>query len=83
MVVALSARGLCAWSEWTQALSAAIAAAPERGYFDVWLDALETITVAKGIAGREELQALAQAWRDAAEATPHGAPIVLGRGRAP
>ncbi len=83
MVVAMHNRGLFSWSEWRQTLGAAIAASPERGYFDLWLDALETMTIARGIAGREELRALAQGWRDAAEATPHGEPIVLGRGRSP
>ena len=79
MVVALHQRGLFAWSEWTERLGAAIAASPGRGYFEIWLDTLEAMTVARGFAGRDELSDLAQAWRDAAEATPHGKPILLRR----
>jgi nitrile hydratase accessory protein len=81
MAVALSERGLFSWAEWTEALGAEIARAPQRGYYESWLEALESLLVAKGAASRGELAALAEAWRAAAEATPHGQPIVLaGRG---
>jgi nitrile hydratase accessory protein len=81
MVVALSERGLFSWSAWTQALGAEIARAPQRPYYESWLAALEIVLEEKGVARRDELAALAQAWRDAAEATPHGRPILLGAGR--
>jgi nitrile hydratase accessory protein len=81
MVVALSERGLFSWAGWTQALGAEIARAPQRPYYESWLQALEAVLDEKGVARRGELAALAQAWRDAAEATPHGRPIVLGAGR--
>jgi len=82
MTVALNERGLFAWSEWTKALGAEIATGPSeasnQAYFQAWLRALETILIAKGAASVRELRDLAEAWRAAAEATPHGRPIVLG-----
>ena len=44
-----------------------------------WLAALERLLIAKGVASGAELRDLAEAWRAAAEATPHGQPIVLDR----
>jgi nitrile hydratase accessory protein len=79
IVVALSERGLFSWAAWTQALGAEIARAPQRPYYESWLQALENILEEKGAARPGALKALAQAWLDAAEATPHGQPIVLGR----
>jgi nitrile hydratase accessory protein len=79
LVVALHERGLFSWSEWTQALGAEIARAPERDYYENWLEALEDLIARKGAGTRGELAALAQAWLEAAEATPHGQPIMLGR----
>ena len=81
MAVSLNQRGLFSWSEWTKALGAEIAAGPDEPYFQAWLRALEKILIAKGVASSGELHDLAEAWRTAAEATPHGRPIVLGAGR--
>ena len=75
MTVLLHERGAFAWSEWTETLGREIAAAPERPSYEAWLEALEAILAAKGVAERTELARLAQAWREAAEATPHGQPI--------
>jgi nitrile hydratase accessory protein len=85
MAVVLSERGLFDWSEWTRALGAEIAAGPQEGgadvYFHNWLRALEKMLIAKGVASAGDLAALAEAWRAAAAATPHGRPIVLGADR--
>ena len=81
MAVALSEGGLFTWGEWTKALGSEIARTPGRGYYDCWLEALESLLAAKGVATRAELAQLAEAWREAAEATPHGRPIVLGARR--
>lgn len=84
LAVALHERSLFSWSEWTDALAAEIARAPEREYYENWLEALEGLIAAKGAGTRGELAALARAWLEAAEATPHGQPIVLaGRRPAP
>jgi nitrile hydratase accessory protein len=77
IAVALSERGLFTWAEWTQALGAEIARAPERDYHECWLEALEGLIATKGAATRGELATLAEAWIEAAHATPHGKPIVL------
>ncbi len=77
IAVSLSERGVFSWGEWAEALGAEIARAPERPYYEAWLDALEALLQAKGVASPGELSDLAEAWREAAEATPHGQPIVL------
>jgi nitrile hydratase accessory protein len=84
MTLALHERGLFSWGEWTQALSAAIARAQAQGdpdlgdtYYRHWLDALETLLQAKGLAHADTLHALEHAWEDAAERTPHGQTIQL------
>jgi nitrile hydratase accessory protein len=81
MAVSLNQRDLFSWSEWTKALGAETAAGPDEPYFQAWLRALEKILIAKGVASGGELHDLAEAWRAAAEATPHGRPIVLGARR--
>ena len=48
-----------------------------RDYYLHWLDALEHLVAAKGLAQGQQLAALEQAWTDAAAATPHGQPIEL------
>ena len=77
IVVALQERGLFSSSEWAEALGAEIARAPQRDYYENWLEALEGLIARKGAAQKGELAALTQAWLDAAEATPHGQPIIL------
>ena len=81
IAVTLNQRGLFSWSEWTKALGAEIAAGPDEPYFEAWLRALEKILIAKGVASGGELHDLTEDWRAAAEATPHGRPIVLGARR--
>ncbi|MFY8038193.1 MAG: nitrile hydratase accessory protein [Bosea sp. (in: a-proteobacteria)] len=85
MVVALHAHGLFTWAEWAEALSQEIAAAPLQAdgtddgshYYACWLEALEHITIAKGVSSHVAIDALAASWARAAEATPHGRPVAL------
>lgn len=84
MAVALHKSGLFSWPEWAEALSTEIKRAqadgdPDRGdtYYDHWLNALEKLIVAKGVADHDLLHALRDAWDRAADATPHGQPILL------
>ena len=81
MVVALHERGLFSWSEWADALSAEVkkpgAAVDGSDYYACWLEALEKLLAVKGVAGGNEIDALAAAWHRAAHATPHGKPILL------
>jgi nitrile hydratase accessory protein len=81
LAVALNERGLFTWSEWAAELSKQVAdpdaAADGSDYYEHWLAALEALITAKGVAGREAIDALSDAWRRAAQATPHGQPIRL------
>ncbi len=84
MTVSLHERGVFTWPEWSNALSQEIRSAahgdePNQGeaYYLYWLKALEALVAAKGIASNQELSRFQEAWRQAAERTPHGDPIVL------
>jgi nitrile hydratase accessory protein len=84
MAVALHARGLFTWPEWAATLAQEIKRAqaagdPDTGetYYRHWLNALERIVAAKGVADGEILARYRDAWDRAAERTPHGTPIVL------
>ena len=84
MVLLLHERGVFSWSQWADTLARCIRSAQTRGdpddgsnYYCHWLDALEDITIAQGIASADQLHALEHAWADAAQNTPHGQPIEL------
>jgi nitrile hydratase accessory protein len=85
MTLSLHQQGLFSWAEWSQALARQLALArtlgdPDLGgtYYQHWLTALETLVAAKGAASTEDLKRCAEAWREAAEHTPHGQPVLLG-----
>jgi nitrile hydratase accessory protein len=85
MTLRLHERGLFTWSEWAQALAEQVNRARSHGdpdlgdtYYQHWLTALEMLVATKGAASAEDLQHCAEAWREAAEHTRHGQPIVLG-----
>lgn len=81
ITVHLHEKGLFAWSEWAERLSAELhkpgRAADGSDYFDCWVAALSGLLVAKGIADADVIADLQRSWQRAAEATPHGKPIVL------
>ncbi|MBP1853489.1 nitrile hydratase accessory protein [Rhizobium halophytocola] len=81
LTVHLYERGLFAWSEWAEALSAEVhrpgRAADGSDYFDAWVEALSTLLATKGIADADAILALQKSWQRAAEATPHGVAIML------
>jgi nitrile hydratase accessory protein len=86
MAVELSRQGRFTWAEWAAALAAEIAAAKSRGdpdrgdtYYDHWLTALEKLVTAKDLLDSDELAARKTAWKEAAEHTEFGHPIVLGQ----
>jgi len=86
LAVTLHERGHFTWREWTERLTAEIAAARERGkpddgtrYYEFWLAALEKLAADKGLVGLGELLARKEEWDRAARATPHGKPIELPR----
>lgn len=83
LAVALNERGLFPWKEWAETLGAKLAAEPQadaadpEAYWRAWLAALEDILTRKAVATGGDLLALKEAWRAAAERTPHGRPIEL------
>jgi nitrile hydratase accessory protein len=84
MTLALHERGLFTWPEWAATLGAEIKRAqaagdPDTGetYYRHWLNALERIVAAKGLADGEMLARYRHAWHHAADRTPHGTPIEL------
>ena len=78
LTVALSQAGVFDWPDWTRTLGAHLARGTD--YWDAWLQALESMLAQRAIAMPEDIRRLAQAWQDAAHATPHGTPIRLPDG---
>ena len=86
MAVSLHERGAFTWKEWAATLAAVIAEAGARGepdtgedYYRHWLTALERIVTAKGLVATPTLEERRHEWEEAAQRTPHGQPIELGR----
>ena len=84
MALALHERRLFTWPEWAATLAEEIKRAqaagdPDTGetYYLHWLNALERIVAAKGIATSDMLHRYRDAWDHAADRTPHGKPIEL------
>ncbi|QRG08948.1 nitrile hydratase accessory protein [Xanthobacter dioxanivorans] len=86
LTVSLNEAGFFAWSEWTEAFAAVLAAtdapmaeartaAYAEAYYRSWLDALEQLIGRHKVADAAELNFIAQTWKRAAEATRHGTPI--------
>ena len=87
LVLELHRLGLISWEEWAEKLSGAIAEANpganvDRGqhYYRYWLNALEDLTIVKGLVSPAELQRRKQEWHSAYLRTPHGQPVELQAG---
>ena len=77
-------QGLFTWPEWAATLTAEIKRAqaagdPDTGdtYYQHWLAALERIVSEKGVTDDATLGRYQDAWRRAADRTPHGKSILL------
>ncbi len=84
ITLALHRRGLFTWTEWSTALAAEIKRAqasgdPDTGetYYRHWLAALERLVADKRLSDQAELARYRDAWKRAADRTPHGTPIEL------
>jgi len=81
LTVALHERGAFTWAEWAEVLSREVkrpgAAADGHDYYEHWMAALESLLASKGLASSADVDSLAEAWKRAAHATPHGQPILL------
>ena len=85
LAVHLNARGVFTWTDWTEIFGAVLAEhrldrALDGGddYFLAWIEALERICAARGLAEADALAGLKAQWERAYLATPHGAPVRLG-----
>jgi nitrile hydratase accessory protein len=84
IVVRLHEQGLFTWPQWASTLAEEIERAqaagdPDTGdtYYRHWLAALERVVAEQGAATAEEQERTREAWRRAADRTPHGHPIEL------
>jgi len=84
LVVQLQERGIFTAEEWAQALGSEIREALAKGgcrdgsdYYERWCEALEHLLIEKGLASHDGIDSLAASWARAAEATPHGQPILI------
>ncbi len=81
LTIALHERGVFTWPEWSATLAAELkrpgAATDGSDYYDHWLRALEHLLADKQVAPAVDVENLTAAWHRAAEATPHGKPILL------
>lgn len=84
MAVRLHEQGLFTWPQWAATLTEEITRAqaagdPDTGdtYYRHWIAALERLVAAQGAASSEEQERTREAWRRAADRTPHGQPIEL------
>ena len=65
MIVSLADAGFFSWSDWVDCFSTEVASATAaeaagrtvKTYYEQWLDAAETLLVAKGVTSREQLVA--------------------------
>ncbi len=83
IVASLHDRGLFTWAEWAEALNAETRRTGGAADYAAWVAALEALLAARGIAASETLAARQAAWARAAEATPHGQPILLANDPGP
>ena len=84
LAVRLSEAGFFTWQEWTDELVAALRQAatcePQDDgshYYDHWVQALERLCTAKGLANLQTLNERRMAWVEAYRCTPHGQPVEL------
>lgn len=81
MTVRLHEQGVFSWVDWAEALSREVhrpgRAADGADYFDCWVAALSGLLANRGVASETEQVVLSDRWARAAEATPHGKPILL------
>ncbi len=81
LTVHLNEQGVFTWPEWAEVFGSWLhqpdAADDGSDYYHRWAAALEELLTASGVTSSELVEATAQAWERAAEATPHGSPIEL------
>ena len=86
MAVRLHEQGLFTWPQWAATLADEIERAQAAGdadtgetYYHHWLSALERLVSETGAVSSQDQQRTREAWRRAADRTPHGHPIELSQ----
>ena len=79
MTVALNEAGCFSWNEWAAVFGPKVQGIEAHAYWSVWSEALIEVLAARGLADRAQVDHLANAWHEAARATPHGEEIVLAK----
>lgn len=81
LTVHLHERGIFTWPQWAEALSAELHKPGKcqdgSDYYQSWVEALGNLLGSLDILQPEEVIAMKERWQRAAEATPHGKPILL------
>lgn len=84
ITVKLSEAGHFTWPEWTERFGAFSKRSSENGapkdgstYYDIWLEALESLLIESNLASQSVLHELKQGWTEAYLETPHGQPVKL------
>jgi nitrile hydratase accessory protein len=84
LTVHLNESGHFDWPDWAAAFGATLKAHGlsrdlDGGddYFHAWLETLENFLARNGMAGRDDVARLKEAWEHAYLSTPHGAPVRL------
>ena len=92
LTVKLHEAGLFTWPAWAEVFSDVLKSMPAdmggdirsadyaEAYFTAWTTALERMIASAGVADAARLGDVAATWQRAAEATPHGTPILYERG---
>jgi len=81
LTIHLHERGVFTWPQWTAALSVEVRKPGKRedgsDYYQSWVEALCNLLGSLDILQPDEVSAMKERWQRAAEATPHGKPILL------
>jgi len=81
LTVSLHDRGVFSWQQWAEVLAVELRRPSRSGdgsdYYQSWVDALCNLLGSLEILSAAEVTAMKERWQRAAEATPHGKPILL------
>ena len=79
LAVTLQDRGVISEAEWSEALGAEIAAAPDAPYYRLLAGGARAARDERSLSDADTLARYRHAWEHAAARTPHGTPIELTR----
>ncbi len=77
LTVALNEAGHFTWKDWSSVFGPEVQDADAGTYWHIWSAALVILLDKRGLAAAADIEALTEAWQEAAAATPHGTPSAL------